>query len=139
MQGLGATGLRGRPQSLRLAAEIGENRVRLRERQIAIHQNRHASKRVFRQKGRLPVFSFYQIDRHEFAVEPQLLKCEGDLLRIGRRKMVELHRYLLVPGIIGSKSAPSGDGVVGECAQSPFCPTPPTTISLSEAVFPSPT
>src|SRR5205085_12070179 len=79
------------PEPAGLLAEIGKDRMRLGDRQIAVGQHRDAAERVQRQEVRLPLLTFGEVERHDLAIEPQFLQRKRDLLRIGRREMIQLH------------------------------------------------
>jgi len=63
---------RCRPQPPRRLAEIGKDRVRLAQHQIAVDENRDPAGRVDRQKRRLALLAFRQVHRDLLAVEPEL-------------------------------------------------------------------
>jgi hypothetical protein len=79
--------------------------MRFPQRELAIHEHRYPAERIEREKCGIALFSLYQVDRHRLAIDPQLQQREFDLLRIGRRKVVQLHQLSSCVAPIGHHGA----------------------------------
>src|SRR5215468_10791126 len=94
LQGLRSSGGRGRPQAAGLVTKIGEDRLRFRQRHTVVNEDRNPPCGIDREEWRFSLFSFRQIDRDLFAVQPQLQHRERDFLADWVMKMIQLHCLL---------------------------------------------
>src|SRR5208283_5364729 len=81
-QRISAPGRCSWPEPSRFFAQVCEDRVRLPKLELAVDQYRHSAAWIEREELGRPLFALGEIERNGFAVEPELVERETNLLRI---------------------------------------------------------